>query len=109
MSHLVRKRANLSKLAQSELLSLSGLWQLLREFLVNSQLSGKLITGIELSCPNFTNSAVTDEVSQSKNISNHCLIIRLTEHECCKSPDRCENHDHMINSLILICEISRRF
>ena len=100
------KRANLRQLIQQKLLSLGWFFQVSRQILVNTNLSTKSTRRIKLGYSNLANSAVTDECSKSKNISDYRFVVRLSEHESNEPANSCEEHLDVIVHLVLIHAIS---
>ena len=64
---------------------------------------------IKLGGSNFSNGTVTDEVTKSKNISDHCLVVRLAEHEGDEFADRGEYHGDMVHGLVLVVQVAGGF
>ena len=99
MRDLVCQGAHLSQACQGKLLSLHGLLQFRRVRLINPQLLLQLQSWVEMSLAYFTDCAVTDEASHSKNVSNHRLIVRLSKHEGDKLSNCREKHHDVIRCL----------
>ena len=102
MGDLLGEGAHLCKLSKRQFLPLRGLLQLTWVLLGHSQLLLQLDGRVELRLPNLPNRTVTDEGAHAKNVGNHCLIVRLAEHESGKFPNSSEEHHDMICSLSLV-------
>ena len=67
---------------------------------------------IELNLAYFANGtlcAVTNEGSQTEDVSDHSLVLRGSEHKGNKLADCCEHHHYMVGGLSLILSIARIF
>ena len=100
------QRANRGQLAQSQLLPLCRLFQIGGELLEHTQLLTEKRCWEELSLAHFPDSAVTDEVTQAKDISDNCLIVSLAEHESNEFAHGCKEHEDVTSCLSLIQEPS---
>ena len=59
---------------------------------------------IKMRHANLPDRAVTNEVTEAKNVSNHCLVMRLAEHEGDELAHSGEEHHHLRCSLGFVRE-----
>ena len=71
-------------------MALSRLLQITGILLEDTQLLLKKSRRIKLCYANLANRAVTDKVAKTKDVGDHSLIVRLSEHETHEFADRCK-------------------
>ena len=104
MCDFIGQRTHLRQPAQCHLLSLRWLFQLSWVWLGKAELLLEDTRWKELSDPDFADRAVTNKSPEAEHICDHCLVVRLPEHERHEFTHRVQDHNHMGGGLRLVGE-----